>query len=148
MRVTNQMMTNNMLSHINSNKWNMSKLENQYATGKKILKPSDDPIIAVRALKLRSNLTELTQYVEKNIPDAESWMEVTESSLDNVKSIITEMNKYCVQGAHDTLTADERTSILSDILSVDTLTSTTPFTCFLSLSKIGDVTSIYLFSAS
>ena len=93
----------------------MSRLENQYSTGKKILKPSDDPIIAVRALKLRSNLAELDQYVEKNIPDAESWMEVTESAMNNVNAIIKKMNTYCVQGATDTLTAENRTSILENL---------------------------------
>lgn len=118
MRITNQMMTNSMLSHINQNKVNMSTLENQYSTGKKILKPSDDPIVAVRALKLRSNLTELSQYLEKNIPDAESWMDVSESALNNVNSILTQMNKYCVQGSSDTLTADDRTNILQNLIQL------------------------------
>lgn len=118
MRITNQMMTNSMLSHINSNKLNMNTLENQYSTGKKILKPSDDPIVAVRALKLRSNLTELSQYVEKNIPDAESWMSVTESAMDNINSIITKMNTYCVQGSSDTLTEKDRTNILQNLVQL------------------------------
>lgn len=96
----------------------MSTLENQYSTGKRILRPSDDPIVAVRALKLRSNLTELSQYLEKNIPDAESWMDVTESALDNVNTILTQMNKYCVQGSSDTLTADDRTNILQNLIQL------------------------------
>ena len=61
MRITNKMMTNNVLHNINNNKNLLSTLENQYSTGKKIQKPSDDPIIAVRALKLRTNLSELNQ---------------------------------------------------------------------------------------
>jgi len=119
MRITNQMMTNSMLGHINGNKLNMSRLESQYSSGKKIQKPSDDPIIAVRALKIRSNLTELSQYVEKNIPDAESWMEVTESAMDNINDIIKKMNTYCVQGASDTLTAKDRTNILQNIIQLN-----------------------------
>ena len=51
MRITNKMMTNNMLHNINTNKNNMSNLENKYASGMEIQKPSDDPIVAVRALK-------------------------------------------------------------------------------------------------
>lgn len=118
MRITNQMMTNSMLSHINSNKLNMNTLENQYSTGKKILKPSDDPIVAVRALKLRTNLTELSQYVEKNIPDAESWMSVSESAMKNINSILTKMNSYCVQGSSDTLTEKDRTNILQNLVQL------------------------------
>ena len=54
MRITNKMMTNNMLHNINTNKTNMTNLENKYASGMAIQKPSDDPIVAVRALKLRT----------------------------------------------------------------------------------------------
>lgn len=112
MRVTNSMMTNNMMSNINKNKNNLSILDEQYSTGKKIQRPSQDPIIAVRALKLRTNLSELNQYYEKNIPDAKSWMDVTESALTNINTILTSINSKCVQGANDSLTASDRTSIV------------------------------------
>ncbi len=115
MRVTNRMMTNNMLSNINGNKNRLSKLEEQYSTGLKIQKPSDDPIVAVRALKLRTNLSELNQYYEKNIPDAKAWMDVTESSLKNMDEILSQMNTYCVQGANDTLTVKDRSAIAANL---------------------------------
>jgi flagellar hook-associated protein 3 FlgL len=115
MRITNRMMTNNMMGNINKNKVNMTSLEQQYSTGKKIQKPSEDPIIAVRALRLRTNLSELEQYYEKNIPDAKSWMDVTESSLKTVNEILTSMNTYCVQGSTDTLTAVDRSSIVKNL---------------------------------
>ena len=108
-------MTNNVLHNINNNKNLLSTLENQYSTGKKIQKPSDDPIVAVRALKLRTNLSEITQYTEKNIPDALSWMDTTESSLDVVNDILRQMNTYCNQGANDTLTAEDRNSIVENL---------------------------------
>lgn len=115
MRITNKMMTNNMLGNINKNKVNMTNLEQQYSTGKKIQKPSDDPIITVRALKLRTNISELEQYYEKNIPDAKSWMDVTESALTTVNSILSKVNSYCVQGSSDTLTASDRSSISDNL---------------------------------
>jgi len=115
MRITNKMMTNNMLSNINNNKNIMTNLENKYASGKEIQKPSDDPIVAVRALKLRTNLSELNQFYEKNIPDAMSWMESTESALRNTSEILTQIHTYCVQGANDTLTESERESIVQNL---------------------------------
>ncbi|MCR5431994.1 MAG: flagellar hook-associated protein FlgL [Lachnospiraceae bacterium] len=111
MRITNRMMTNNMLYNINNNKRTMNGLEEKYATGLAIQRPSDDPIVAVRALKLRTNLSELNQYYEKNIPDAMSWMETTESALRVTNEIITKIHTYCVQGANDTLTEEDRRSI-------------------------------------
>lgn len=115
MRITNSMMTNNMMSNINKNKNNLSILDEQYSTGKKIQRPSQDPIIAVRALKLRTNLSELNQYYEKNIPDARSWMDVTESALVNINTILTDINSKCVQGANDPLTVSDRTSIVETL---------------------------------
>ncbi len=115
MRITNKMMTNNALYNINTNKNLLDKLENQYSSGKKITRPSDDPIVAVRALKFRTNLTEIEQYTEKNIPDALNWMEVTEGSLDTINSIISSMNTYCNQGANDYLTAEDRNSIVINL---------------------------------
>jgi flagellar hook-associated protein 3 FlgL len=93
----------------------MTTLEEQYSSGKKIQKPSDDPIITVRALKLRTNLSELTQYYEKNIPDAKSWMDVTESALTTVNDVLSQINTYCVQGSTDTLTATDRSSIVQNL---------------------------------
>jgi flagellar hook-associated protein 3 FlgL len=109
------MMTNNMMSNINRNKLSMTALEQQYSTGKKIQKPSEDPIIAVRALKLRTNLSELEQYHSKNIPDAKSWLDVTESSLTTVNEILSSVNTYCVQGSTDTLTANDRSAIVENL---------------------------------
>lgn len=115
MRITNKMMTTNCLSNINGNKMSMSKLQEQYSTGKKISKPSEDPVIAVRALKLRSNYAELTQYLEKNIPSAQSWMDTTEGALTNVATLLTTMYESFTQGTNDPLTATDRKTIVTTL---------------------------------
>lgn len=115
MRVTNRMMTTNALNNISRNKRNMSTKANQYETGQKIQRPSEDPVVAVRSLKYRTQLTELTQYVDKNIPDAFSWMDVTESALKNVNEILTKMNTYCDEGANGTLETYDRNSIIETL---------------------------------
>ena len=115
MRITNRMMTNNMLYNINGNKNTLAVLEQQYATGAKIQKPSEDPIVAVRALKLRTNLSELTQYYKKNIPDAKAWMDVTESALTVVNDILTQVHTYCVQGATGTIKEGDRDDIIKTL---------------------------------
>lgn len=104
-------MTNNMMGNINKNKLNISDLEAQYSSGKKIQRPSDDPIVAVRALRLRTNVSEIEQYFNKNVPDAMSWMDITESALTTVNSILGQINTYCVQGSSDSLTASDRNAI-------------------------------------
>lgn len=115
MRITNNMILKNTSSNINSNKVNVNSLNNQMTSQKKIQRPSEDPVIAVRALRLRSTLSEINQYYENNIPDAESWLGITETSLRNFNSVLTDIRDQCVYGASDQLTADDRNSILSNL---------------------------------
>ena len=61
MRVTNSMISKNSMNNMNNNKINVDKLNNQMSSKKKISRPSEDPVIAIRALRLRSNLSELNQ---------------------------------------------------------------------------------------
>lgn len=93
MRMTNKIMQNNSLYNINNNKILKDKLSTMMSTQKKITRPSDDPIIAIRALRLRTTVSDLTQYYGKNVPDAESWLEVTEKALGTVVDVITDLTK-------------------------------------------------------
>ena len=70
-------MINSSIANIQTNKSQINTMDTQLSTQKKINKPSDDPIIAIRALRLRSSLDQVTQYINKNIPDASSWLSVT-----------------------------------------------------------------------
>ena len=115
MRITNGMMINNTLSHINQNKLNVDKYNTQEATGKKIQRPSDDPVIAVRALRFRSQLAEMAQYLEKNIPDADAWLKLTEEILDGVSGTLSDMTKYINQGSNDTNFLDDREAIVKTL---------------------------------
>ena len=75
------MTQNTSLNNLNTNKALQEKLTQQLSTMKKITRPSDDPVIAIRSLKLNSSLNKIEQYYKKNSEDAESWLELTESAL-------------------------------------------------------------------
>ncbi len=115
MRITNRIMQRNNLSNINTNKIYQDRLSNQMSSQKKINRPSDDPVIAIRALRLRSNVTEITQYYSKNIPDAESWVKVTEDAISNLAQVITTMLVRCDKGANTYLETKERKIILEEM---------------------------------
>ena len=55
MRMTNKIMRNNSLYNINQTKIMEDKLTNQMTNQSKIVRPSDDPVVAIRALRLRSD---------------------------------------------------------------------------------------------
>lgn len=115
MRITNKIMQRNNLSNINTNKIYQDKLSTQMSTQKKVNRPSDDPVVAIRALRLRSNVTEVTQYYSKNIPDADSWITVTEDALKNLTSVITNMITQCTKGSNGDLKTEDRQIILEQL---------------------------------
>lgn len=115
MRITNGIMINNSLNNINRNKTLMDKLNTQLATTKKIQRPSEDPIVAIRALRLRSTYNEIEQYLEKNIPDARSWMETTQEAIESINSVLTEVSYYCNQGVNGYNTVEERNTLVTTL---------------------------------
>ncbi len=115
MRITNNIIVKNSKYNINSNKVNVDKYNTQMSSNKKISRASEDPVVAIRALRLTDNLSEVNQYYEKNIPDAESWIDMTETALINMKSIINDIYENCVNGSTDTLTSTDRNAILKNL---------------------------------
>ncbi len=118
MRITNKIMQNNAISNLNKLKVLQDNLNTQMTTNSKITRPSDDPVVAIRALRLRTDLTEITQYYEKNIPDAKSWLSVTENALSNTTDILTEMYLNCESSANGYLEAEDRMKILENLIAL------------------------------
>lgn len=118
LRITNAMITRNTKNNINSNKTDADAKNTMVATGQKISRPSDDPVIAIRALRLNTNLTELNQYYDKNIPDAEAWLKVTETALVQTDSIFTSLKEDLTTGASDDNTISDRQKILNSLTAL------------------------------
>ena len=115
MRITNKVMQNNALVNINNNKVAQDMLNTQLATGKKVNRPSEDPIVAIRALRLRSDVDQVTQYLKKNAPDAESWLKLTEGALTTTVSVMKDMIEQCEKGTSDQLTTENRQVIIDSL---------------------------------
>ena len=113
MRITTKVIQNNSLRNINTNKLLQDKLSQQMSTEKKVNRPSDDPIVAIRSLRLRTNVNQITQYYDKNAKDADSWLEVTEGALESMNDVITDMYDKCVKGSNEDLTLEDRKIILT-----------------------------------
>jgi flagellar hook-associated protein 3 FlgL len=100
-RVTQNMLNQNFLFNLNKTNQAMEKYQNQFASGKLINKPSDDPVIAVRSMYYRSNLNEISQY-KKNADDGLAWMTSTDDALGEVNSVLQRVRELTVQGLNGT----------------------------------------------
>ena len=118
MRITNKIMQNNSLYNINSNKVSENDISTSIMTGKKVNRPSEDPVVAIRSLRLRANVTELNQYYERNAEDAESWLTVTEGALTSISgqdSILVDLQKLLVAGPDKYKTLSDWDAIVTQI---------------------------------
>jgi flagellar hook-associated protein 3 FlgL len=96
--------------NLSNNLGRLDKLQQQMSTGKKIQTPSDDPIVASRALKFRTDVAQIDQY-QKNVDDASSWMEMTDSALSSIGDVLQRARELAVQGASGTLSTGDRQKI-------------------------------------
>ena len=115
MRITNRIMRNNSLYNINQNKLQEDKLSNQMTNQSKITRPSDDPVVAIRALRLRTNVTMVTQYYDKNTEDADSWLSITGDALNTVGDVLTDLYKQVEDASKKSLTSADLDIILTQM---------------------------------
>ncbi|OWZ84853.1 flagellar hook-associated protein FlgL [Natranaerobius trueperi] len=114
MRVTNKMMSDNMLRNVNSNLRKMNHTQEKLSTGKSIHRPSDDPAGIARALGMRTEEGELAKY-QQNIDDADSWLTSTDSALSEVNDVLQRVRELTVYGASDSLDQGSRDALAEEV---------------------------------
>ncbi|KYO64119.1 flagellar hook-associated protein FlgL [Thermovenabulum gondwanense] len=114
LRVTQGMITEAFMRNLSYNLKRLGEKEDQLSSGKKVRLPSDDPVSAVLAMRLRNTLLSLEQY-SKNVDDAVTWLQNTETALQNTGEILQRIRELTVYGSNGTLTASDRAAILDEI---------------------------------
>ena len=97
MRVTNSMMISQLMKNLNRNLKRMETQQYQLATGKQIVRPSQDPVGITRSLQARTELSKIEQY-SKNVDDAQAWLTQSETALSEMNSLITGPTTSCRWG--------------------------------------------------
>lgn len=114
MRITNNMIINNMVYNLNQNMKTLEKLQYQQATGKKFRVPSDDPIGASKSLKFNTDISKLEQY-KRNAADALSWLDDTESALGEINEVLKRAYELTVDAANGTKEGEDLKKIKEEI---------------------------------
>ncbi len=101
MRITNQMVNNNLIYTLNRQKEDLQNVEQNLSTGSKIHFPSDDPVGSANQMLLRSRVAELHQY-DRNINEASDRINLMDGALARVGDIFLRMRYLTVQAANGT----------------------------------------------
>ncbi|HHX23590.1 MAG: flagellar hook-associated protein FlgL [Tepidanaerobacteraceae bacterium] len=114
MRITQSMINENFSRNLMQNLKRLADKNDMMSSLKKIRRPSDDPVGAAIALKLRRNLSAIEQY-NSNAKDALTWMTDTETALSNTGDILKRLKELTLDAANGTKTAEDRKQILYEI---------------------------------
>ncbi|MCF8009849.1 MAG: flagellar hook-associated protein FlgL [Clostridiales bacterium] len=106
MRVTNQMMSNNVKNYIQENLSRLSRTQQQLSTGSTILKPSDSPTDISKLLSVKQQ-KEINNQYKQNINDGLSYLNTADAALGTAGDIMAQCNELAVQGANGTMTQED-----------------------------------------
>lgn len=101
----------NRLQELNSN---LNSTQQQIASGKRVNKPSDDPVVAARILKLNQELSRVSTY-ERNVSLADNRLKQEENSLTSAVDVIQRIRELTVQAGNGSLSPNDRKSISSEM---------------------------------
>ena len=91
------------------------KAQEQIATGRRVLTPSDDPVAATKILSLNNELAVIGQY-ENNIDIARTNLVQEENALASVNNLLQGMQELAVQAANTaTLSSTEYSALASEV---------------------------------
>lgn len=114
MRVTSSMLIGTALTNIQNNLEKLETYESQLTSGKRLSRPSDDPSGVGKALSLRASVATGEQHV-RNMDAALDWLNATDVSLGAATSILQRARELAVQGSNDTLDAQQRSSLATEV---------------------------------
>jgi len=119
MRISNNMMANNIQTYLFNHTETLLKLQEKIGTGKRINRPSDDPVGTGQMLNYRKTISSLEQY-NKNITDAKLHIQYVESVIDTVTDILMEAKKIAsdINPSVRDILADEVAALREQVLQL------------------------------
>ncbi len=114
MRVTQGMLSGNMMRNLMNSQNQLGKYMDQLNTGKKISKPSDDPVIAMKGIGYRTQVVQVEQY-KRNVGEINNWMDNSDAALDETTKALQRMRELTIKASSSTNDKDELASIREEV---------------------------------
>jgi flagellar hook-associated protein 3 FlgL len=118
MRVTTGMAQRHVLTDLRRVQERLANAQSQVSGGKRIEKPSDDPLGAERAMRLKDQLESTSAY-RTAVDESRSWLDATDTGLESLGNVVQRVRELTLQAANGATTPSGRQSIK---LEVDQLT--------------------------
>jgi len=113
-RITEGMLGRQLLADLNRSTQKVAMYQRQIASGKRIDKPSDDPLATHTALRLRGELSGLSTD-QRSISDARGWLDTTEGALSEITDLAQRARELALQGVNGTMDQLDRDKIADEV---------------------------------
>lgn len=117
MRVSTSWMQQQSVGSMMDRQSDLSDLNIQLSTGKRINQPSDDPVGAARALDLTHVTADTAQY-QRNITSANARLGLEDQTLSNVTNVLGRVRTLLLQAANGTQTDETRGDIAAEMVQL------------------------------
>ena len=111
MEISTKLFNKQAISRFGEINEDIQSLQAQIATGKSILRASDDPVAAVN-LSVAKEQRNLLERFETNAHDAKRRLALTDGALQQAINVMTRISELAIQAANDTygtkITDDDR----------------------------------------
>jgi flagellar hook-associated protein 3 FlgL len=114
MRVSNDTLRSAFLSALESAQRRVIDTQEKVSSGKRVNKPSDDPVSAARIAHLDASLSRLDQY-KSNSDFARNQLGLEESSLNSVMDNLQRIRELTLQANNSTTSDSDRKDIAAEI---------------------------------
>ncbi len=114
MRITQNMMTDRVMTNLWRNMSEMDKLNNEISSGKKFTNSSDDPSGVLSSMRLTSAINANQQF-SANIDQGVGLLQTTDGALQQLGDVLNRVKELAVQGASGTLDDTARQGIAAEV---------------------------------
>lgn len=117
LRVTNGMMSSLVTFNMQKSLSRFMDMQTQMSSGRRINKPSDDPLGTLRDLDYRAEIKRVAQF-RRNISTAGNWQQTYDTALADVKDMLTSAKELAVAMSNSSYDASARAAAAVEVRSV------------------------------
>ncbi len=113
-RVTQNMLSSNVMSNLNRKSQNLLDIQSKLSSGKRIGKPSDDPVGTASAIRMRSQLSQTTQFL-RNIQSGETQLNTSDGVFDDMSNLLMRAQELAISQANVTADGSTRAAVAEEM---------------------------------
>jgi flagellar hook-associated protein 3 FlgL len=115
------MLGRRLLSDLQANAHRIATSQRQIASGRRIDKPSDDPLGTHHAMRLRSEIAGIEQDT-RTIDDTIGWLDTADTALGTITDVVHRAKELTLKGSNGSMSQSDRNKLADE---VDQLIETT-----------------------